>query len=229
MKQLCLTITMMLFTVVVATSQSQPQSTTKQQDSKQQQSSGQQSKQTASSMNNADQRFVSEAAQAGMAEVAHGQLAVQRASNQEVKSFAQRMIDDHSQANQELMQLATSKGISLPSDKAQSSSMKTEQSGSQSTSGQMTTEQAQLKGKHREAMNKLAKLSGAEFDREYMRHQVKDHDKAIALFEGQANRGGDADLKAFAAKTLPKLREHQQMAQSIAAKAGASETKTSRN
>jgi putative membrane protein len=228
MKQLCLTIVMMLFAVVVATSQSQPQSTTKQHDSKQQQT-----KQTASSVNNSDQRFVNEAAEAGMAEVAHGQIAVQRASNQEVKSFAQQMVDDHSQANQELMQLATTKGITLPSDKAHSSSMKTGQSGSQSTSsgtsGQMTTEQAQLKGKHREAMDKLAKLSGAEFDREYMRHQVKDHEKAIALFEGQANRGSDADLKAFASKTLPKLREHQQMAQSIAAKVGASETKTSRN
>jgi predicted outer membrane protein len=68
---------------------------------------------------------------------------------------------------------------------------------------------------------RLARLSGSEFDREFMRHQVKMHDEAVSLFDRQVGGGKDADLKAFAARTLPTLREHQQMARDVAAKAGA--------
>jgi putative membrane protein len=271
MKRLFLTITVLMLTAVAALPQSQPQSSSQQQDSKQSKQSDQNAKQNDSRLSSSDRRFVNEAAEAGMAEVAHGQLAAQRATNQEVKTFAQRMVDDHTKANQELMQLAMSKGITLPNQQSSMKSGRTDstsatsghqsgstsatsgqqsgststrsgqQSGSTSTTsgqqsgttsttgGQMTEEQSQLKGKHREAMDKLAKLSGADFDREYMRNQVKDHEKAVALFERQANSGSDADLKAFATKTLPTLREHHQMARDLAAKVGASETKATRN
>ena len=138
--------------------------------------SDRQGKQNDSRVSSADRRFVTEAAGAGMAEVAHGQLAVQRASNQEVKNFAQRMIDDHTKANQELMQLAMNKGISLPHDKHMQSTKQSGQSGQSGQtgqagqtgqtgtqmSGQMTEQQAQLTGKHREMMDKMAKLSGAD-------------------------------------------------------------------
>lgn len=243
---------------------------------------GQQAKQNRDRLTSADRRFVNEAAEGGMAEVMHGRLAVERASNDEVKNFAQQMIDDHTKANQELMQLATTRGITLSNgvmahQTGQQSDQRTStnatqsgqtrqsstqsgsqsgtgtQSGSQSTSetqmnrqdatqrspdsgthtgqhsGQMAGQQSELQGKHRDAMNRLSKLSGAEFDREYMRHQVKDHDNAVALYERQANGGSDTELKAFASGKLPTLREHQQMARSIAAKVGNSDSKASRN
>ncbi|MFN7927952.1 MAG: DUF4142 domain-containing protein [Blastocatellia bacterium] len=173
----------------------------------------------------ADHHFVEEAAVGGMAEVAFGQMAVERAANQDVKNFAQRMVDDHSKANQELMQLAETKGIKMSdsSKMGQMNTQNTNQSGMK-----MTEQQMALKGKEREMMNRMMKLSGAEFDREYMRSQLKDHEKDIALFEKEANSGNDADLKAFAAKTLPTLREHQQMARDIAAKVGVNATKSGR-
>jgi putative membrane protein len=198
--------------LVLAQSQTQPSSST----------STQPMKQDNARVNNADQRFVTEAAEAGKAEVAHGQLAAERASNPEVKTFAQRMVDDHTKANQELMQLASSKSITLSDSKANKTSPPTNNAGT-------TDEQRQLKGKHREMQDQLMKLSGAEFDREYIRQQVKDHEKAVALFERQANSGSDAELKAFAAKTLPTLREHHQMVRDLATKVGASDAKSMRD
>jgi putative membrane protein len=239
------------------------------------QRSEQQDRQNAARLNNSDRRFVNDAAESGMAEVIIGQLAVERASNDEVKRFAQRMIDDHTKANQELMQLATAKGITMPnammnqqadrqsghrSDQHISTTQTqsgqagqgSSQAGSQSTTDTQSTRQdatrrspqsgtqtgqqnsqmsksQNLQGKHRDQMNRLSKLSGAEFDREYMRHQLNDHEKAIALFQRQATEGSDAELKEFASRTLPALREHQQMARDIATKVGASDSKSGRN
>jgi putative membrane protein len=163
---------------------------------------------TSGSLTSVDRSFVSDASDAGAAEVAHGQLAIIRASNPEVKSFAQRMLDDHTKANQDLMQLATIKGL-------------TPRSGMTSEST-LTKQQAQLKGKSRDMMSKWSKLSGAEFDREYMKAQVKDHEKAVSLFEKEASGGSDPDLKSFAGKTLPKLKDHLQMAREVASKVGTS-------
>jgi putative membrane protein len=228
-----------------------------------------------------DKNFVMKAAQGGMSEVEMGQIALRQASNDEVKRFAQRMVDDHSKANQELMQLAQSKGITLPasmgsgtgnnmnsSGQGSSSSTSSQQgtgtgsstSGQQgtgsSTSGQQGTGTGQqtggtagqqntktgsgqqndrtgvmstnqdsgtaMKGNadHRKMMDKMSKLSGADFDREYMKQQVADHDKTVALFEKQSKNGKDAELKAFADRTLPTLREHQQMAKDINSRVG---------
>jgi putative membrane protein len=138
-------------------------------------------------LSRADRKFVEEAAQGGMAEVQHGNLAAQRATNPQVKQFAQRMVQDHSKANDELKAVASARGITLP-----------------------TT----MDRKHHRAMEKLGKLSGAEFDREYMKHMVDDHKKDISLYEKQAKSGKDGDLKSFAAKTLPILQEHLTLAQS---------------
>jgi putative membrane protein len=140
-----------------------------------------------------DKEFITKAAQGGMAEVELGQLALKQASSDDVKQFAQKMVDDHSKANDELKGLAASKSVTLPTDT----------------------------GKENKAMmDKLAKLSGADFDREYMKHMVKDHNTDVALFEKQAKSGKDAETKAWAEKTLPTLREHQTMARNIAEKVG---------
>jgi putative membrane protein len=130
-------------------------------------------------------KFSSAAAQGGLSEVELGRLAVQRGSNPAVKSFGQRMIEDHSRANDELKAIATKKNIDLPKD---------------------------LNSDQKSMMDKLSKLSGAEFDKEYMSDMVKDHEADAKEFENQANKGTDADIKAFAAKTLPMIQRHLQMA-----------------
>jgi putative membrane protein len=138
--------------------------------------------------NNADMKFAMTAAQDGMTEVELGRLAVQKGTSDAVKQFGQRMIDDHSTANQQLMQLASSKGMTLP-----------------------TT----LDAKHAAMVAKFQRLSGAQFDRAYAKQMVQDHRKAVDLFQKEADRGMDADLKAFASQTLPTLQGHLSMAQAL--------------
>jgi len=139
----------------------------------------------------ADHTFVTKAAEGGLAEVQLGNLAKDKATNPDVKTFGQQMVDDHSKANDELKTLASSKGITLPAEP-----------------------DAKQKAEH----DRLSKLSGAEFDREYMRLMVSDHRTDVAEFRRESEHGTDADLKAFAAKTLPTLEHHLQMAESTEAK-----------
>jgi putative membrane protein len=141
-----------------------------------------------------DQTFVKNAAAGGMMEVELGRIAAQKASSADVKSFGQRMVTDHSKANTQLMEIASQKGVTVP--KALPADMQKE-------------------------MDKLSKLSGAEFDKMYMSHMLKDHHKDISEFEKEASKGADSSLKSFAQTTLPTLREHLQMAQSIGSKVGA--------
>jgi len=135
-----------------------------------------------------DRDFLMDAAMGGMMEVELGHVAAQKGSSDAVKQFGQRMVDDHSKANEELMSVASSKGITLP-----------------------TT----LDEKHREHVTKLSSLSGAEFDRAYSKMMLSDHTKDAAAFEKEGNKGADAELKAFAAKTLPVIQEHLQMAKTL--------------
>ncbi len=141
-----------------------------------------------------DAAFMKKAAQGGMAEVQLGNVGVQRAESPDVKQFAQRMVDDHSKANDELSQLAAKKGVDLPKD---------------------------VDAKHKAAMDRLSKLSGAEFDRAYMRDMVSDHNEDVAEFERESRHTKDADLRAWIDKTLPVLKDHQQMAVATSSKVGA--------
>jgi putative membrane protein len=141
-----------------------------------------------------DHNFLMDAAMGGMLEVELGRMATTQGASDAVKQFGQRMVDDHGKANQELMSLAQSKGITLPTE---------------------------IDEKHKKDMTKLSSLSGAEFDREYGKMMLSDHRKDVSEFEKQSTRGTDADLKAFATKTLPTLKEHLKMAESLpGAKAG---------
>ncbi len=154
--------------------------------------SGQSSNQTMSSgLSAADKKFVREAAEGGMAEVELGQLAVQKASSDDVKKFGQRMIDDHSKANDKLKEVASSKGISLPSSP---------------------------NAKQEATKNRLSKLSGDEFDKAYMRDMLQDHKQDVAAFRTESKTGRDADVKSFAAETLPTIQDHLKEAQSITPK-----------
>ncbi|HEY8226134.1 MAG TPA: DUF4142 domain-containing protein [Pyrinomonadaceae bacterium] len=135
-----------------------------------------------------DKTWAMEVAQDGTAEVELGRLAAQKGQSPDVKRFGQRMVTDHSKAGAELKQIATKKSITLPTE---------------------------VKAEHKEARDRLAKLSGAEFDREYMSLMAQDHDKAVSAFQEESTGGADAELKAFATKTLPTLQEHQRLAHEI--------------
>ncbi len=141
----------------------------------------------AKTLPSADRAFVEKAAQGGMVEVALGKLAQQKAASDQVKQFGSRMEQDHSKANGELKQVAGAKGIELP---------------------------AGLDKKHQKDVDHFGKMSGAEFDKAYMGHMVEDHKHDVADFKKEANGGKDADVKAFAGKTLPTLEEHLKLAQS---------------
>jgi len=139
-------------------------------------------------------KFANEAAQGGLAEVQLGRLALEKAADPSVREFGRRMVSDHSKAGTELKALAAKKGMQLPAD--------------------MNSDQ-------KSEMDKLAKLSGPDFDKEYMSAMVKDHEDDVKAFETQSKNGNDAEVKAFAAKTLPTLQEHLQMARDAAQKVGA--------
>jgi putative membrane protein len=137
-----------------------------------------------------DREFVTEAAGGGMAEVKLGELAKERAANPRVRKFGERMIDDHTRANQELMALLRKKGMDVPAK--------------------------EMPKKAQECFDRLSQLKGAEFDQAYIKDMLKDHREDVALFESMTKNGKDADLRAFAIKTLPTLREHYQLAQKLA-------------
>jgi putative membrane protein len=138
-----------------------------------------------------DSTFVNTVAMDGLAEVELARLAIQKAKSPDVKQFAQRMVTDHSKANVELKQLASNKNVTLP---------------------------AEPNAQQKADKDRLSKLSGAEFDREYMSLMASAHDKAVTAFEGEARDGREIDVKAWASKILPTLREHQTLAKQIAAK-----------
>jgi putative membrane protein len=144
-----------------------------------------------------DEMFVKEAVHGGLAEVKLGQLAQEHASSAAVRKFGERMVEDHTRANKEFMALLKQKAMAPP-DKG-------------------------LSRKDQELYDRLSKMRGDEFDRAYMQHMVKDHEEDVALFQSMAAVGRDADLKAFAVKTLPVLKEHLQMARKVAASTGKSE------
>jgi len=139
-------------------------------------------------VSDSDRQFLMQAASSGMAEVQLGQLATQRAASAEVKQFGQRMVNDHSKANKELMALAQAKNIAVTKE---------------------------LDQKHQAIADKLSTLQGAAFDHAYMAGQVADHEQAVTLFTTAAEDSHDTEVKAFAAKTLPTLQEHLHLARQL--------------
>jgi len=131
--------------------------------------------------------FMKEAAQGGMAEVELGKLAAQKAADPEVKKFGQMMVADHGKANTELKALAGKKNITLPADL----------------------------GSHQSTLDRLKGLSGADFDKAYVSGMLDDHETDVKAFQSQADNSADADVKAFAAKTVPVLKKHLESIQKI--------------
>lgn len=136
-----------------------------------------------------DAAFMKNAAEAGLAEVQAGQAAASKASNTQVKSFAQQMVDDHSKANDELKSLAASKGVTLPTEPSMA-------------------QKAKLK--------LLQGTDGAKFDQRYSESfGVKAHEDTVSLFQKEAQKAKDPDVKAWAEKTLPTLQHHLEMAKDM--------------
>ena len=145
----------------------------------------------ANALNPEDKGFAQKAATGGQAEVALGNLALQKASDPKVKEFAQRMVSDHTNANQQLQQIAGKKDLDLPT---------------------MVPTEAQ------EEQDKLSKLSGKAFDKEYIRYEVQDHQQDVQDFQKAQSDVSDPDLKQFASQTLPIIEQHLKLAQQIEGK-----------
>jgi putative membrane protein len=157
-------------------------------------------KSTPTSLSDSD--FAKTAAEGGHAEVILGELAEDRAENKIVKNFGQRMVNDHTKADEQLKTAVADNNMPIP---------------------------AQMNAKDRAAYSKLSQLSGAAFDRAYARDMVRDHEADIAAFRHEADDGKVPSIKSFAAQTLPTLEDHLKLArealQTVSTKNGPPPTK----
>jgi len=135
-----------------------------------------------------DAEFVKMAASDGLHEVELGKIGVEKGKHEAVKKFGQKMVDDHTKANQELKSVAKEAGLSVP-DK--------------------------MLEKHEKEVNKFREFKGDNFDAEYVKHQIKDHEMAVAMFTRASKEAKNDKVKAFAAKTLPVLQGHLEIAKKL--------------
>ena len=143
------------------------------------------------------EKFVQKAMASGQMEVQMGQLGQTQAQDPQVKALADALVRDHTQANQKLQQIASSKSI--------------------------TADKSGDHQKHQQHLSKLKQQTGAEFDKEFVRMALKHHKKDIQEFEKAQTQLNDTELKSFVSETIPKLRQHQQMAQAAAKTVGVDE------
>jgi putative membrane protein len=133
-----------------------------------------------------DETFVKKAVSGGAMEIELGRYAAENAGNQRVKNFGTMMVHDHSQANDALKKLAVSKKYIVPDSMA-----------------------------NEKLVNDLKSKKGNDFDKDYMKQMVTDHEQVIDDFKKEAENGRDEDLKEFVIKTLPVLQTHQDSAKNI--------------
>lgn len=135
-----------------------------------------------------EQEFVTKAAQGNMAEVKVGKMAQEKATSDAVRQFAQKMVQDHGEANQKLKKIAQAKGVQWPE---------------------------QPKEEHQELESKLSKEEGQKFDEKYIKEMVKDHEKDVSEYEEATETVKDQELKQYVQTTLPKLQSHLDMVKQI--------------
>jgi putative membrane protein len=138
-----------------------------------------------------DTAFVQKAAIAGMTEVQASKIALEKSTDANVKSFAQHMIDDHTKAGDALKAAAMQEGLSVPNA---------------------------LDTEHKQVVDKLSGLSGANFDKAYKTQMLADHKEAVALFSNESRDSAQTAVDKFAADTLPTLQSHLKMAQDLQSK-----------
>ena len=144
-----------------------------------------------SGLSSSDQNFVSDAAKGNRAEVELGQMMETKATNPGVKQFAKQMVQDHSNALNQLQQLAQSKNIPLPQG---------------------------IPADAQDLKQKLSQESGAKADKEYVTGMVEDHQKDVKEFQDAAQNLNDPDLKNWANQMVPKLQEHLQKIENLDSK-----------
>ncbi|MBI5472778.1 MAG: DUF4142 domain-containing protein [Ignavibacteriae bacterium] len=143
---------------------------------------------TKGKLSTSDADFLTEAWQGGMLEVRLGRLASEKSTNADVKNFGEMMKDDHTKVNDQLKQLAVRKGVKLDS---------------------------KMEKAHMDTYSRLSRLSGTEFDKEYMDLMVDDHEEDVDKFQKMAEVADDPDVKSFASKHLSTLKHHLQEAKRI--------------
>jgi putative membrane protein len=139
--------------------------------------------------NNVDELFVQLVGSGGHAEVELGNVAAKKARSDRVRQFASRMVDDHGKANKKLARAASRVKLDAPDGVADPD--------------------------HRAQQKHLQSLAGEEFDREYIRTQIADHQRTATLLEWEVGSGQNADLKEFAAQSLPDVLDHLEQARDI--------------
>lgn len=149
---------------------------------------------SAAKVASADQKMMRDIAHANLSEIAAGKMALEKSQSDDVKTFAQKMIDDHTKAQQELQTLADGKGVKLPTEPD---------------------------GRHKAMAKMMAGLKGDAFDKRYLKQGgLSDHQAAHKLLERVQGKAKDADLKAYAAKTITAVDQHMTMAQEVSGKHG---------
>lgn len=138
-----------------------------------------------------DEAFVQKAAQCSMTEVNIGKIAAAKAMTNGVKAYAERLVKDHTKANEDLMKAASAAGLTVPN---------------------------KLDEKHLKDVDHFKDYNGTNFDADFLNHMIPDHEKAVALFTQASKEAKNQALKDFAAKTLPVLEEHLAMAKKLAGK-----------
>ena len=140
----------------------------------------------ASKLSQSDERMIKQIAEANLAEISAGKIAQDKAQSEEVKSFAKKMVDDHTKALDDLKQLAQSKGVTLPTEPDK---------------------------QHMAMEKKLQALSGEKFDKQYLQQSGdRAHKETHRLLQRASSRAEDADLKNYASKVIATVESHQQMA-----------------
>lgn len=197
--------------------------------------------QRADKLDRSDRKFIEKAAKSNHKEMALSELASERATNQEVRSFAQQIVTDHAKASQDLMQLAHSKGVTMEemgvrTGSATAATTATTRAGGTTTAGTTTGTTGPATGAgagtagpagspdrydSRVAdlddgdVKKLSKESGRDFDERYVKLMVKEHEDAVKLFEETAKDAKDPEIRTFAAQHVGALRQHLQQAKNL--------------
>lgn len=135
-----------------------------------------------------DEMFVKTAASSGMHEVELGKIAADKAKNEDVKTFAQQLVKDHTKANEGLKTAAKAANIAVPDEMLE---------------------------KHKKHVEMFRNYKGTNFDQDFLKHEVADHTEAVALFTRASKEAKNRELKDFATKTLPVLQQHLEQAKKL--------------
>ena len=141
-----------------------------------------------SNLSRSDKRFLDTAADANMSEAYLGKMAQNKASEGGVKDFGQKLVRDHTNAYEKLTVLANKDGAGIPKG---------------------------IDVRRDRTVEELMRLKGGTFDRQFLREEVRDHEKALAEFRREAEHGHDSDVKAYASQMIPTLEQHLHTAESL--------------